>query len=246
VPAGSGWTVTSVFTNDLLDTSAGITTADWDIRSGVSEGNGGTVVASALAAPATATATGRSGFGLTEYRIEVSGLNVNLAPGTYWLSVRPISGITFLSYNSSTVGTNCVGLPCGNDDNAFFTSSTFGFFFHTTTDPVFDPNNDDFSMGVNGVVNANCSPSPTPTPTATPGHIQLRARGKVHDGVKLVQLQWRNATKPTVDIYRNGVLLAVAPNSGSYNDVLTVPGVYVYHVCDHNTANCSNDVAINF
>jgi hypothetical protein len=248
VPAGGGWTVTSVFTNDLLDTSAGITTADWDIRTGVSEGNPGTVVASALAAPATATATGRSGFGLIEYTIEVSGLNVNLAPGTYWLSVRPISGITFLSYCSSTVGLNCVGLPCGNDDNAFFTSSTFGYFYHTTTDPLFDPNNDDFSMGVNGVVNDNCGPTPTPTatPTPTPGHIQLRGRGHVHGDVKQVQLQWRGATTPTVDVWRNGVIVAVVPNSGSYQEVLTVMGTYIYHVCDHNTANCSNDVGIRF
>jgi hypothetical protein len=88
--------------------------------------------------------------------------------------------------------------------------------------------------------------TPTATPTATPGHIQLRARGKVRGDTKVVQLQYRGATTPTVDIYRNGVLLATAPNSGSYIDTLTVHGTYTYHVCDHNTANCSNDVTIGF
>jgi N-acetylneuraminic acid mutarotase len=239
VPDEAGWTVTSVYTNNLVDTSAGITTANWEIRSGVSEGNGGTLVASASAAPAVVTATGRSGFGFTEYTVEVTGLNVNLAPGTYWLSVQPISGITFVSYNSSTVGANCVGLPCGNDDNAFFTSSTFGFFFHTTTDPQFAPGNIDFSMGVRGSVNGG-----TPTPTPTPGQIRLKANERVGQDRVLVHLKWTGATTPKVSIYRNGARIATVQDANTYTDVLTEPGTFTYQVCEARTRNCSNEVRV--
>jgi hypothetical protein len=102
---------------------------------------------------ATVTATGRSGFGLIEYTVQVSGLSLLLPTGTtYWLSVQPIGNNSQISYNSSTVGLNCVGTPCGNNDNAFFNSASFGFNFHTTTDPQFGPGNIDFSDGVIGTV----------------------------------------------------------------------------------------------
>src|SRR5204862_127440 len=46
VPSGPGWTVTSVFSDNLSSTN--ITGAAWEIRQGVSEGNGGTLIASEL------------------------------------------------------------------------------------------------------------------------------------------------------------------------------------------------------
>jgi hypothetical protein len=149
---GPGWNVNAAFTNDLLTTAAGITTANWEIRSGVSEGNGGTLLFSGLNAPVTVTPTGRSGFGLTEYTVQVNGLSVTLGAGTYWISVQPIGNGSQISYNSSTIGANCIGTPCGNNDNAFINSASFGFNFHTTTDPQFAPGNIDFSDGVIGTV----------------------------------------------------------------------------------------------
>jgi hypothetical protein len=59
----------------------------------------------------------------------VTGLNIHLAPGTYWLNVTPAghdnSGYDFsLAYPTS--GTNCVGAPCGNDGNSFSYSPETG------------------------------------------------------------------------------------------------------------------------
>ena len=125
-----GWHVTGVFSDNLENTT--VTGATWEIRSGVSEGNGGTVVASGMTTTPVVTPTGRSGFGFTEFMIEVTGLSVDLAPGTYWLNVTPIGNGGGRSFDSDTSGTNCVGLPCGNDDNAFINSNTFGFVFHNT------------------------------------------------------------------------------------------------------------------
>lgn len=142
VPASDDlWVATAIFSNNL--SNATITGANWSIRSGMSAGNGGTIVASGSNSPVTVTPTGGSGFGLSEYRVTVSGLNIGLAPGTYWLNVTPVSA-TPASYDGTTSGANAVGQPPGNDGNSFWDSSTFS--------ANFSPQSDDFSMGVIGTV----------------------------------------------------------------------------------------------
>ncbi len=91
VPAGSTWTVTSVFSNDAMSVAA--TTAYWEIRSGVSSGNGGTLLYSGDGAD-TQTATGNSYnyngvASMDEYTNSVNVSGVTLGPGTYWLAVVP-------------------------------------------------------------------------------------------------------------------------------------------------------------
>jgi hypothetical protein len=165
VPEGPGWNVTSVFTDNLQNTN--VTGATWEIRTGVSVGNGGTIVASGMTTTPVVTPTGRSGFGFTEFMVEVTGLNVNLpalpAGQFYWLNVTPIGDGGGRSFNSTTSGANCAGLPCGNDNNSFWNSSFFGANFITGTDAT-GLNPCDFSMGVNGTLAASPTPTPTPTP----------------------------------------------------------------------------------
>jgi hypothetical protein len=103
-------------------------------------------------------ATGRSGFGLDEYTITVSGLNILLAPGTYWLQVTPIDSGSGRSFLSTTSGLNAVGTPPGNNGNSFFDSSVFGAAFSPASDFV-GSDNDNFSLGVVGVVSAVPEPS---------------------------------------------------------------------------------------
>jgi hypothetical protein len=145
VPDGPGWDVASVFSNNLADT--GVTGASWEIRQGISEGNPGTLIAGATTLTPVVTATGRSGFGFTEFTVEATGLSVHLDPGTYFLNVTPIGDLTGRSFVSTTVGANCVGTPCGNDQNAFWNSNFFGFNWTLTGNQGFPY---DFSMGVNG------------------------------------------------------------------------------------------------
>jgi hypothetical protein len=80
--------------------------------------------------------------------VEVTGLNVFLpmlpSGQHYWLNVTPVGNGTGRSFNSMTSGTNCVGTPCGNDQNAFYNSTSFGAYF--TSAPY------DFSNGVIGTV----------------------------------------------------------------------------------------------
>ncbi len=145
VPSG-GWTVDTLWSNDLTDTSA--SSAYWEIRSGVSAGNGGTLLFNGTSA-ATQTPTGRSAFGYNEYTMQVSGLNIPLGPGTYWLTVAPIDSGTGVSYISTTSGLNAVGIPPGNDDNSFFDSTYFNRSFEPASNEV-QSSPADFSMGVGG------------------------------------------------------------------------------------------------
>jgi hypothetical protein len=155
-----GITVLGVFSNDVIISQFGvaepgiITQAQWAIRSGVSTGNGGTIVASGTNA-ATQTDTHLSGdqFDQTAYTIEVTGLDVTLAPGTYWLTVAPVfTDRTSLSYLSTTAGTNGIGTPTAQDGDSLFNSAFFSINFGTAIsqtggDPG-DGNKVDFSEGV--------------------------------------------------------------------------------------------------
>ena len=123
--SGGGITVTKMFTNNFSQLNP--STGYWELRSGVSEGNGGTLIASGTNAM-TQTPTGRSDFGYTEYTDLVSGLSVNLANGTYWFAVVPQDlGTGGRSFNSNTLGLNAVGTQAS--DLQFWNSAYFGANF---------------------------------------------------------------------------------------------------------------------
>jgi hypothetical protein len=139
--------VCSVFSNNWMDFAT--SQARWEIRSGVSAGNGGTLIAGGIA-DATQTANGFDAYGYVGYTVEVSGLSVALNPGKYWLTVAPIGpGGNTRSYVLTTSGANAIGSPLGNNANAFLDSSHFGLSWSPTTD--FDSTYRDFSMGVRAV-----------------------------------------------------------------------------------------------
>jgi hypothetical protein len=152
ITGGPMWHVTAVFSDDAF-TQMTVTGADWEVRTGISEGNGGTLVASGTTNSPLVTPTGRSGIGGTEYMVEVTGLNVFLpmlpSGQHYWLNVTPVGNGAGRSQITTTSGTNCVGTPCGNDQNAFFNSTFFGANFTSTSN---EGQPYDYSMGVVGNV----------------------------------------------------------------------------------------------
>jgi hypothetical protein len=151
---GPGWMVTGVYGNVLTQQGGDFNTLDWEIRSGMSVGNGGTLVASGFGAP-TNTLTGGSGFGYTEYKVRVGGLAVNLAPGTYWLGLGVKStSLVNNQFLSTTSGAGAIGTPPGNNGNAFWNSAFFGFNYADASGVL--GITADFSMGVE----ANPVPEP--------------------------------------------------------------------------------------
>ncbi|WP_165230734.1 hypothetical protein [Aquisphaera insulae] len=155
IPVGQTWLIQGVFSNNLMTTTTS-TSAYWEIRSGVSSGDGGTLIASGTN-DATLAATGRSGFGLDEYLVSVTGLGISLTSGTYWLTVAPVVEDNPVSFITTTSGANSIGAPPGDDDNSYLTSTFDSIYFDPAQNYVGYPA--DFSMGVTGVALAIPEPS---------------------------------------------------------------------------------------
>jgi len=117
IVGAGGWTVTGVFSDDELLATTLVTLANWQIRSGVSSGNGGTLVASGTSA-ATQTQLFTIGTEAGDM-IEVDNLSVSLAPGEYWLSVAPVTtGTGDVGSILPTADVNAVGQPSENGAGA--------------------------------------------------------------------------------------------------------------------------------
>ena len=126
--------VSGLFTNDLMSyptvfpTVKGQLTAYWEIRSGVSEGNGGTLIASGTGFD-NATPTGRSDFGYNEYRNEVDGISVNVPAGTYWFAVVPSCPTCAARSFNSNANTRVNGVGNQISGQQYFNSAFFGANF---------------------------------------------------------------------------------------------------------------------
>jgi len=143
IVGGQGWNVTGLFTNNLSTLTP--TSGYWEIRSGMQEYDGGTLVASGTG-PVTNTPTGRSGFGYTEYHNEVDGLHLSVAPGMYWEAVVPVcTTCEARSFNSNTFGLNSVGTQV--DNLQFWCDTYLDFCYINANDEGIFPR---FSSGVLG------------------------------------------------------------------------------------------------
>lgn len=139
------WYVTDVFVNVLSSSSVlDPTLTPWDIRTGVSAGNGGTDYRFGASAAAYAP-TGRSAFGFTEYtvRVHLSTEALLRAGVTYYVNVmpqctnagNPMCNTRYFGSNVEPVGApiNHVGPPNVNG-NSFFNSAFFGANYVPATD----------------------------------------------------------------------------------------------------------------
>ncbi len=120
----AGGTIMGLASNNLSGLNP--KTAYWEIRSGISEGNGGTLIASGTGATLNVP-TGRSDFGFNEYT-DFVGMSVSLGAGQYWMAVVPNDPSNAnRSFNSETDGLNSVGSQTSNEQ--FFNSAFFGANF---------------------------------------------------------------------------------------------------------------------
>ncbi|HEV3204497.1 MAG TPA: hypothetical protein VGY77_08945 [Gemmataceae bacterium] len=147
-----GWDLTHLWSNNVMTFFPDAAT--YEIRSGVSVGSGGTLIASGAGAPTIAFHP-ISGSSLMDITVDIAlDTPIHLDPGTYFLNVTPsASGPTSFerSFNSTTSGANSVGTPGGNNGNSFFDSTSFSFSFAATS-TLLGSGTWDFSMGVGGSV----------------------------------------------------------------------------------------------
>jgi hypothetical protein len=135
---GQATNVQSVFGNFIGRSS----TLYYEIRQGVSAGNGGTLLYSGTIA-ATSTVNGTSRFG-SIYNVSGQISGVTLGPGTYFL------GLAGSSYLVTASGANGVGGPL-NNDLSYFDGQGYGTPPFASTATVGNQGATDFSMGLNGV-----------------------------------------------------------------------------------------------
>jgi hypothetical protein len=94
--------------------------------------------------------------------------------------------------------------------------------------------------------------APAPTAGLTSGSLLLTLIGRVKDNRYQTTLSWSGATTASVDVYRDGALLTITPNDGTYTnaaryvDPSRAAPTYIYKVCDHGTSRCSSSKTVTF
>lgn len=156
------------------------TNASWEIRSGVG-GKPGALIATGDS-QATLTATGYTLLGsqgqqYTEYMVEVTGLDVHLDQGSYYLSVTPDSTNGGYAGNDTTSGDGAIGTPSGNGST----------FYSTDGGASFSSSISNTSAGIAGVA-GEVLPEPSPIPATLAGVFVLclaaATRHKIAGGSK--------------------------------------------------------------
>lgn len=158
VPAGTQWHVTGLFSNNVAANpiaTAPFTQAQWSIRTGVTASSFGTILYSGTS-PVVITPTGRypslPSIG-TEYNVLVSGLSIDLGPGTYFFNVTPV-----------TASLKNYSVPGSSGTNRIGPISPFGFFteFEQPSPPLHTIGTADIPSASLGVIGTSTGP-PIPT-----------------------------------------------------------------------------------
>lgn len=160
IVSGGTWTVSGLFSLNEQTSAFGFSgMAFYSIRSGVSTGIGGTIVAQGITA-ATETLDGFNNFGDTGYKTLVSGLNITLVPGQYWLTVVPFgAGMgAGRSFQDLTSFANCVDCGAHTGNDSFFDSSFYNASFAPASSYAGAVAN--FSTGVMGTSSGSQTPEP--------------------------------------------------------------------------------------
>ncbi len=112
-----------------------------------------------------------------------------------------------------------------------------------TPPPFFDQRGPGFDRVVNGRIDIGSFEVQTQTVA-----IHVEASGRKVGGINTVRLTWTGATSSNIDVYRDGIVIATVPNTGTYTDSTGDTGRarYTYKVCEAGTSTCSNEVTVRF
>lgn len=137
-----GGTISEVFGNFWFSTL--VRGFRFEIRSGVSNGFGGTLHASGdTDGPFSWEPNGFDGFGFEGQTFTADIEDVSLGPGTYMLALSLVGNGTGRAFVQMTDGTNGYGSPTGNGLNWFHSN----YFGHTYAENYYGPD-EDYSYGV--------------------------------------------------------------------------------------------------
>ncbi len=160
VPNNGRIKVTGILFNVQADANFDPHTASYDVRTGVTEGNGGTSIASGTGAIQVAT-TGRDFFGINEFTVLVKIPTLRIGPGEYWFNITPqcTNGATdgscsvgriFLS--NTTQNTNAVLGDAQPAGSLYINSAYFGYTWANWCDSSLGLNSSQCRAGSWGLV----------------------------------------------------------------------------------------------
>lgn len=103
-------------------------------------------------------------------------------------------------------------------------------------------------VSITATVHRLGDPEPTPTPSPTVWEIQLDAHEYKQKGLQKADLSWSGASSSSIDLYRDGAVIATTENDGVFTDHIDQrgKGTYTYRVCEAGTATCSNEATVEF
>ncbi len=146
---GVSASVTGIVFNLQADANFDPQTATYDVRTGVTEGNGGTSIASGTSSISVA-ATGRNFLGLNEYTVAVQlSAPLLIAPGEYWFNLTPACtngeqdgscSVGRILLSNTTNRANNVHGGAQVEGEMFVNSSFFGFAYANWCDSTFGLN----------------------------------------------------------------------------------------------------------
>lgn len=98
------------------------------------------------------------------------------------------------------------------------------------------------------LANSACGGGSGGDPDPEPGNLTLTAAGYKVKGVKQVDLSWSGASSASVDVYRDGAVVATTANDGAHTDVTGMKGSdsHDYQVCEAGTSTCSASITVTF
>jgi len=144
-----GGTITEVWGN-FLHTGILPVAADVAIYQGIGECRWGTRIIETWNLTAfTWKPTGRSGYGYDEHELRVQ-VDIELPPGLYHFSVRPVGTGSGQAWVSTTSGDRSRGEPIGNGNSFLWPQCYFCYQCPTSVENVLGPGAWDFSFGMCG------------------------------------------------------------------------------------------------
>lgn len=141
--SGTGWHVTALYAEFLTDFVPEF--AYWEVRSGISNGFGGTLLHSVTSSVIGFTDLGDA-FGLNHLGLAIGGFDpFDIGPGVYWLTIAPVgdNGQAFLGTTDGSNGVNAV-----TDLKFFWDAPAFGSVFNDEPPEFGVPT--DFAYGLDG------------------------------------------------------------------------------------------------
>lgn len=163
---GSGWSITGLFANFLVYYNRPWSAIEFEIRTGMADGDPGTLLFGGQGPVTSWAATGRyccffgDGSRLDEYRAELSGLSISLSPGEYWLGLRVVDSYSLPAFLVTTSGQNAFAADL--DGTGIWDAPGAGLDYWQVP-PWNDGTSHDFSMGALGTSAEALDVVPEPT-----------------------------------------------------------------------------------